>query len=225
MDIPCISTQYIHGISMDIHGIYHLPVMYIHGIVYGVYPWIFLDIPSVLNLNLKPGFAAGPCCWSHSMCTRVWVIESTLFHAPPWQLCHGEKAAYKSSTRLPPTFPLCRWRRRWRRQQWWCGRRLSFLLVLSLASTWILVKDGGKGAFRASDQRAKQLRCLPALKIEKKDIPFANLVGQVLVMNLKDWIECSLQLNWILNFPFHLIRKQQTHDNRKLQSEQFGTGM
>jgi hypothetical protein len=50
-------------------------------------------------------------------------------------------------------------------------------------------------------------------------------VDHVLVMNLKDWIECSLQLNLILNFRFHLIRKQETHDNAKLESEQFGTGI
>jgi hypothetical protein len=48
-------------------------------------------------------------------------------------------------------------------------------------------------------------------------------MDHVLVMNLKDWLECSLQLNWILNFVFHLIRKQQTHNNTKLHSEQFGS--
>jgi hypothetical protein len=76
------------------------PLMYLYGI-YVAYPWIFkfLDIPSFL----KPDLAAGPpaCCWpgpgSHSMCPRVWVIKSVLFHAPPWQLCHhdGEKTADK----------------------------------------------------------------------------------------------------------------------------------
>ena len=50
----------------------------------------------------------------------------------------------------------------------------------------------------------------------------AKAVDHVLVMSLKDWIECSMQL---LNFPFHLIRNQQTHNNIKLQSEQFGTGI
>ncbi len=45
--------------------------MYTHGI-YVVYTWIFLDIPSFL----KPDFAAGPCCWSHSMRIRVLVIKS-----------------------------------------------------------------------------------------------------------------------------------------------------
>ena len=37
---------------------------------------------------------------------------------------------------------------------------------------------------------------LPALKIEKKiNFLFAKAVDHVLVMNLKDWIECLLQLN------------------------------
>jgi hypothetical protein len=30
-----------------------------------------MDIPSFL----KPDFAAGPCYWSHSMRTRMWVIK------------------------------------------------------------------------------------------------------------------------------------------------------
>ncbi len=81
-------------------------------------------------------------------------------------------------------------------------------LVAGDATTWILVKDGGKGAFRAGDQCVEQLRWLPALKIEKKKKNlFAKAVDHVLVMNLtrKDWIECSLQLNWILNFPHSRI--------------------
>ncbi len=33
LDIPCISTKYIHGISMDIHGIsFDVYTWYIHGI-------------------------------------------------------------------------------------------------------------------------------------------------------------------------------------------------
>ncbi len=84
MGTPCISTQYIHGISMDIHGI---SLMYIvHGI-YTAYPRIFLDIPSFV----KPDFTAGPCSCSHSHHTVMWVIKSTLFHAPPWQLCQGKR--------------------------------------------------------------------------------------------------------------------------------------
>ncbi len=107
------------------------------------------------------------------------------------------------------------------------ARGVSVFLVLLRATTWILVKDGGEGAFRADDQCVEQLRCLPVLKIEGKQYLVAWAVDHVLVMNLKDWVECSLQLNWILNIPFHLIRKQLTHDNTnftKLQSEQYGTG-
>jgi hypothetical protein len=57
------------------------------------------------------------------------------------------------------------------------------------------VKDGGEGAFRAGDQCVEQLRLLPVLKIEKKLISICKAVDHVLVMNLKDLIECSLQLN------------------------------
>jgi hypothetical protein len=96
MDIPCISIQYIHGISL-----------YIHGISFYVYTWyirgISTDIPGYSTL--KPDFSASPCCWSHSMRTRVWVIRTALFHAPPWQLCQGKRQTTKGSTRLPPTSP------------------------------------------------------------------------------------------------------------------------
>ncbi len=88
MDIPRISTKYISGISM-----------YIHGISFYVYTWyirgISMDIPSFLF----PGFSAGPC-WSHSMCTRVLVIKISLFHAPPWQLCLGIRRPTKGSLPL-----------------------------------------------------------------------------------------------------------------------------
>ncbi len=150
-------TWYIHGYSIDIPWIYHgypwrwiymaypwiyhwyqhsiymvypwismvYPLMYKHGI-YMVYPWIFLEIPSFL----KPDFAAGPCCWSHSMRTRVWVIKSVLFHAPPWRLCQGKRWPTKGSTRLLQTSPLCPWRRRWQLRLRWCRGGLSVLLVL-----------------------------------------------------------------------------------------------
>jgi hypothetical protein len=85
--------------------VYHL--MYMHGI-YVVYRGISIDIPNFL----KPDFAAGACCWSHSMRTRVWVIKSVLFHAQPWQKRQGKRQPTKGSTLLPPTFPACRWRRR-----------------------------------------------------------------------------------------------------------------
>ncbi len=64
--------------------VYHLTYILVHGI-YVVYPspWIFL---AFYNQISRP---PGPCCWSHSMRTRVWVIKNVLFHAPPWQLCQG----------------------------------------------------------------------------------------------------------------------------------------
>ena len=60
------------------------------------YPWIYLDIPSFL----KPDFSAGPCCWTHSMRTRLLVVKSVLLHAPPWQLCQGKRWSTNGS--LPP---------------------------------------------------------------------------------------------------------------------------
>ncbi len=127
LDIPCISIRYIHGISMEwiymvypwiyhvypssiymaypwICMVYHL--MYMQGI-YVVYRGISMDIPSFL----KPDFAAGPCCLSHSMRTRVWLIKSVLFHAA-MAIAPGEKAAHKGSLPLlprppPPHAPTC----------------------------------------------------------------------------------------------------------------------
>ncbi len=96
LDIPCISTKYIHGIHGYPQSIYMVYPwiymvhhwMYIYGI-YVVYCGISMDIPSLLN----PDFAAGQCCWSHSLRTRVWVIKSVLFHAPPWQLRQPPKGS------------------------------------------------------------------------------------------------------------------------------------
>ena len=108
MVYPWIYHVYPSSIYMVyawIYMVYHW--MYIHGI-YVVYRGISMDIPRIL----KPDFAAGPCCWSHSMRTRVWVNQECLFHAPPWQLRQGTRRPTKGSTRLPPMFPACRW---WRR--------------------------------------------------------------------------------------------------------------
>jgi hypothetical protein len=121
-DIPHISTKYICGIFMDIHGISFdvlVCTWYIHV--------ISMDIPRFLNLD----FSAGPCCCSLSMLIRlwvlksvystarcfflttsgalpfaappatVWVIKSVLFHAPPWQLCQGKRRPTKGCS-LPP---------------------------------------------------------------------------------------------------------------------------
>ncbi len=91
MDIPRISTKYIPGISMDIHGI-----------SFDVYTWYIRGISMDIPIFLLPDFSAGPCCWFHSMGTRVWVIKSVLFHAPPWQLCQGIRLPTKGSLLLSP---------------------------------------------------------------------------------------------------------------------------
>jgi hypothetical protein len=98
MDIPRISTKYIHGISM-----------YIHGISFDVYTWYIRCTSMHIPSFLFPDFSAGPCCWSHSMRTRVLVIKIGLFHAPPWQSCQGKRLPTKGSLLLSP-----RRGRRWR---------------------------------------------------------------------------------------------------------------
>jgi hypothetical protein len=92
-------TWYILGYTMYIHQEYtwyiHGYTWYIIGCIYVVYTWyigISIDIPSFL----KPDFAAGPCCWPHSMRTRVRVIKSVLFHTPPWQLRQGKGGSQKA---------------------------------------------------------------------------------------------------------------------------------
>jgi hypothetical protein len=74
--------------------------MYIRGI-YVVYRGISMDIHSFL----KPDFDAGPCCWSHSKRTRVWVNKSVLFHQPPWQLRQGKRRPTKGARPLLPRPP------------------------------------------------------------------------------------------------------------------------
>ncbi len=76
--------------------VYHL--MYIHGI-YVVYPWIFLAIPTLL----KPDFAAGLCCWSHSMRTREWVIKSVYSTRH-----HGDRARENGNPQKARAQPDCR---------------------------------------------------------------------------------------------------------------------
>ena len=78
--ICLVYAWYIHGISFDGY------TWYILG-----YPWISLDIPVFLN----PDFSAGPCCWSHAMRTRLWVINSVLLHTPLWQSCQGKRWSTK----------------------------------------------------------------------------------------------------------------------------------
>ncbi len=79
--------------------VYHL--MHIHGI-YVVNRGISMDIPSFL----KPDFAAGQCCWSHSMRTRVWVIKSVLSTRQHGKCARGKggpkKAQPDCRQRSPP---------------------------------------------------------------------------------------------------------------------------
>ncbi len=103
------STYMVYPCRPSIYMVYPwmytvYPLMYVHGI-YLVYCGTSMDIHSFL----KPDFAGGQCCWSHSMRTRVWMIKSVLFHAPPWQVRQGKRLPTEGSTRLPPTFPSCRW--------------------------------------------------------------------------------------------------------------------
>jgi hypothetical protein len=50
MDIPHISTSYIYGISMDIHGI-----------SFDVYTWYIRDISMDIPRFLKADLSAGSC--------------------------------------------------------------------------------------------------------------------------------------------------------------------
>ncbi len=101
---------------------------------------------------LKPDFAAGQCCWSHSMRTRVWVIKSALFRVPPWQL-PGERAAHRrlnpTAANLSPLSLAAAVTEAAAAVSW-----ASFcFIVLSQATILILVKDGAEGAFRAGDHQ------------------------------------------------------------------------
>ncbi len=198
MDIPCISTKYRHGISMDIRGIsFDLYTWNIHG--------ISMDTPSFL----KPDFAAGPCCWSHSMRTRVWVIDSVLFHAPPWQLCQGKRLPTKGR-RQPSPLSLAAVVTA-AAAVVSCGRGcLSVILVLSRATTWILVRDGGEGASEQVTNVPNSLDACLCWKSHPSCKGFRIGLDHVLVMNLKDWVECSLQINWILNSELSFSSDQKT---------------
>ncbi len=74
--------------------------------------------------------------------------------------------------------------------------RTSFLFWLR-ATTWILVKDGGEGAFRAGDQCVKQLRWLPVLKIEKKINFYLQGGGSCSCDEPErfDWVFVAIKLN------------------------------
>ncbi len=197
---PYVYTWYICGISMDIS-------------------WMFL---ALWNQISWPASAAGLIQYAH-VCG--W-SKSVLFHVTQWQLCHGDKAAHKRLNRTAATSPLCRWRRWWRLRRRQVSQVSFLFLVFLLATTWILVKDGGKGALKAGDQCVKPFRCLPELKIEKK-IKFLFAKGSRPCSTGEPewlvWMSSAIILNPELSF--HLIRKQQTHDNTNLHSERFGTGI
>ncbi len=97
-------------------------------------------------------------------------------------------------------------------------------LALQRAPTWILMRVGAEGAFRAGDQCDKLHSCSPAPKIEKIKSNFCLQWGldHVLVMNLKDWFDCLLQLNLALNCPLQINRKQKSTEITNLQTEKIG---
>jgi hypothetical protein len=94
-DIPCISIEDIHGISL-----------YIHGISEDVYTWYIRGISMYIPGFVCLEFWAGPCCWSQSMRTLVLVIKIGLFNAPPWQLCHWKRRPTKGSSFRVPLAPF-----------------------------------------------------------------------------------------------------------------------
>ncbi len=73
------------------------------------------------------------------------------------------------------------------------------------------------------DQYVKQLRCLPALKIEKKKNSICKGSGSCSGDEPErlDWMFIAIKLNSELSFS----SDPKTRDNTKLQSEQFGTGI
>ncbi len=124
-----VYTRYIQGYTMYIHQTgytwyilgYTMYIQLYQPSIYMVYPWIYMvyhlmymhgihvvyrGISIGISSFLKPDFAAGPCCWSHSMSTRVWGIKSVLFHAPPWQVHQGKRRPQKAQPdcrqRSPP---------------------------------------------------------------------------------------------------------------------------
>jgi hypothetical protein len=93
-------------------------------------------------------------------CVQNVVATWRCWPAPPWDWHRGFFFFRNWSHLSPPAWDPCG-------LQQYCWH-LSVFLILLLATTWILVKDGAEGAFRAGDQCVKQLSCLPELKIKKK---------------------------------------------------------
>jgi hypothetical protein len=128
--------------------------MDIHGISFDVCPWyirgVSVDIPRFLN----PDFSAGPCCWSHSMRTQVWVMKSVkVIPRATMAIVPGEKVAHKrlTSSFSPPAAPCPSLHRRppsQRRSRWVASRPLVLVTLprcCVVASTVAAVSSGGGG--------------------------------------------------------------------------------
>jgi hypothetical protein len=138
----------IHGYT-TYHDIDHVYTRYIHG-----YSLAFWD--QISQQARAAGFIQCAHVW------RVWVIKSVLFHAPPWQLCQGKGCPQQAQhdCRQPPPLSLA------------AAVTVAAVAAVSRAASFSFpslvagsVLNGGESAFRAGDQCAKQLWCLPALKI------------------------------------------------------------
>ncbi len=125
-----------------------------------VYPWIFL---AFWNQISRPASAACLIRRAH-VCGWSRVFYSTRHHG---NCSRGKGRPQKAQPgcRQPPPSVAC------------CGGdggggggAAGVYRFLLWVTTWILVKDGAEGAFRAGDQCVEQLRWLPVLKIEKKII-------------------------------------------------------
>ncbi len=182
--IHTVYTWYIHGIYMvyqlmdiqgtiDIHGIsIDGYTRYMAALLHAAWPgfttgngysWIFLDFWNHWQIS-RPARAGGHIQCAH-VCGWSRAFNSMLHHGN----CAMENRLHtKGSTRLLQISPLCSWQWWWRRRWRSCRWSLSvFLVVLLLAKTWILVKDGANGAFRASAHCVEQLRFFPVLKTKK----------------------------------------------------------
>ncbi len=103
-----------------------------------------------------------------------------------------------------------------------CVCRKQFMFPFSLCITNLHM--GAEGAFRAGDQYTEQLRCLPALKIERKKF-YLQGCGSCSSDEPErlDWKFIAMKLNSELSVSSD--QKQQTDDKKKLPSGQFGTGI
>ncbi len=182
-------TQHFHlgsGTGWRIYMVYHM--MYIHGIYTVIHGYSWICLASGTRFSGRPvllvSFNAHTCVDDQ----EYFIPLATMAIVP------GRKAVHN---RLSPTAanlehsPLCRWWRLWLQRRLLCRGSLSVFLVLLRAPTWILVKDGADGAFRAGDQCVEQLRRLSALKIEKNKFLFAKVVDHVLTWKIGLNVQCN----------------------------------